>query len=855
MVSNASGNDVTSQFTVKTENGTLTINPVAIELTAASDSKEFDDSPLTNSGYSITGGAFVGEEGLASVTVEGSRTYIGSSDNTITAHTLKSNTKAENYSISYKPGTLTITDRTEKYEITVKANSGNWTYDGQPHTVSGFEQTEFTVDGHTYTVSGLTASRTGTNVSDSGAVEVTGTAVVSNASGNDVTSQFTVKTENGTLTIKKRPVNLSSESATKVYDTTPLTRPNVTGGDSFISGEVSDIKAIGTITNKGTVTNTITYTENAGFNADNYIINKNEGTLTIIPVSDKVTVTVTENSGRYTYDNTAKSIYGYKSMVSDNSLYDAKANVTETSTADWTASGIDAGEYPLGISAGDFQNINTNFINVEFKIVDGSLVIDPISDKVTVTVTENSGKYTYDGTARSVTGYKSIVSDNSLYNVTSSVTETSTADWTASGTDAGEYPLGISADDFQNVNTNFSEVKFVIVDGKLEISKIAIELTAASDSKEFDDSPLTNSGYSITGGAFVGEEGLASVTVEGSRTYIGSSDNTITAHTLKSNTKAENYSISYKPGTLTVTPVRDEVVVRISGNTGEFKYDGTEKSVSGYKVVSISNPLYTEDDFTFNGSEAAAKGTNVNTYNMGLTNTSFTNENLNFTNVSFVVEDGSLTITPRSIILTSASDSKVYDANPLTNDSYEVSGDGFVGDDSVTVTVTGSQTDAGSSANTFTYTLSDGVNADNYSISKVEGILTVNKRPLVVSGKNATRTYNGEVQYVEGISSIVGLVSGHSAHNFTHYASGIEIGDYAGTFGDDYFITDEDGNNVTDNYDVSFRPGILRIYKFDPKAPPKTGDESQLGLWLGLMTLSALGGFSVLFMGRKRRNK
>ena len=345
------------------------------------------------------------------------------------------------------------------------------------------------------------------------------------------------------------------------------------------------------------------------------------------------------------------------------------------------------------------------------------------------------------------------------------------------------------------------------------------------------------------------------MTVEGSQTSIGSGYNTITGYKLKSNTKAGNYNITTKPGTLTVTPVRDEVVVRISGNTGEFKYDGTEKSVSGYKVVSISNPLYTEDDFTFNGSEAVAKGTNVNTYNMGLTNTSFTNKNQNFTNVRFVVEDGSLTITPRSIILTSASDSKVYDGTPLTNDSFEVSGDGFVGDDSVTVTVSGSQTDAGSSANTFTYTLSDGVNADNYSISKVEGILTVNKRPLVVSGKNATRTYNGEEQYVEGISSIVGLVSGHSAHNFTHYASGTEIGDYAGKFGDDYYITDEDGNDVTDNYDVSFRPGILRIYKFDPKAPPKTGDESQLGLWLGLMTLSALGGFSVLFMGRKRRNK
>ena len=53
-----------------------------------------------------------------------------------------------------------------------------------------------------------------------------------------------------TVTINKRSVLLTSASASKIYDGTPLTNSNVTvTGSGFVDGEVTDIKAIGSVTN------------------------------------------------------------------------------------------------------------------------------------------------------------------------------------------------------------------------------------------------------------------------------------------------------------------------------------------------------------------------------------------------------------------------------------------------------------------------------------------------------------------------------------------------------------------------------------------------------------------------------
>lgn len=150
----------------------------------------------------------------------------------------------------------------EKAKITVVAKSDEITYDGNNHVVDGFNS--LTIDG--YTVSGLSASVNGTDAGTYNNV-ITGEATVTK-DGKDVTNRVVVTKQNGTLTINKRQVTLTSEGGSKTYDGTPLTKPNVTGGDGFVNGEVKDIKATGSVTNvsDGEVTNTITYTPNEKFN-------------------------------------------------------------------------------------------------------------------------------------------------------------------------------------------------------------------------------------------------------------------------------------------------------------------------------------------------------------------------------------------------------------------------------------------------------------------------------------------------------------------------------------------------------------------------------------------------------------
>ena len=128
--------------------------------------------------------------------------------------------------------------------------------------------------------------------------------VIKDAEGTDVTDHFSNIVKNsGTLTVKKRTVNLSSESASKEYDGTELTRPEVTvSGDGFVEGEVSELKATGSITKAGSVDNTIAYTEGENFKEENYIIEKVEGKLTITENDDRIIVTA--GSAEKTYDGT-----------------------------------------------------------------------------------------------------------------------------------------------------------------------------------------------------------------------------------------------------------------------------------------------------------------------------------------------------------------------------------------------------------------------------------------------------------------------------------------------------------------------------------------------------------------------
>ena len=181
--------------------------------------------------------------------------------------------------------------------------------------------------------------------------------------------------------------------------------------------------------------------------------------------------------------------------------------------------------------------------------------------------------------------------------------------------------------------------------------------------------------------------------------------------------KDSNYQIEMSEGELSITPVTDEVTVTITEHSGSTKYDGIEHTVTGYDV-SISNPLYKETDYTFSG-KAEVKGTDAGSYDMELKAEDFTNNNTNFAKVTFKIVDGTLTISPRPVTLTSETASKVYDGTPLTKPEVTVSGDGFVKGEA-TAKATGSALNAGESVtNTIEIVEGKGYKEDNYTITKL----------------------------------------------------------------------------------------------------------------------------------------
>ena len=288
--------------------------------------------------------------------------------------------------------------------------------------------------------------------------------------------------------------------------------------------------------------------------------------------------------------------------------------------------------------------------------------------------------------------------------------------------------------------TNVSDSKTVKVrvssdnyTGKLEeteeltISPRQVTLTSEGGTKPYDGTPLTNAKFTVSGDGFVDGE-VSNVRTTGSITNVGEKPNTIT-FTKGESYKDDNYSVTYKPGTLKVTADETEVVVKIKENSGTEKYNGTEKKVTGYKVTSISSKLYKESDFTFEG-KAEVKGTDAGTYEMNLKPTDFKNKSKNITNVKFEIEDGQLTISPRQVTLTSEGGTKPYDGTPLTNAKFTVSGDGFVDGEVSNVRTTGSITNVGEKPNTITFTKGESYKDDNYSVTYKPGTLKVTKQSI-----------------------------------------------------------------------------------------------------------------------------
>ena len=650
-----------------------------------SDSKVYDGSALYYPNQTLHGSLAKGDQLVVSNYVS-DLVNVGNKQNTFESFRVE-NAAGQDVTANYTfgetiYGTLEITAR----PLTITVADNTVTYDGQHHGKAdpAYTVNQAAVDAagkdngvglvnpavgdktQTHTLIGTDIAFTAVNA---GTYENQLNMVKDNVkilSGNqDVTGNYAITILPGTLTISQRPVTFTGETATKVYngeaqsitaiDQSGLVDGHTLTGLTYAATGTDAGEYPGAFKDEAKIMNG---TEDV---TANYAITKKEGQLTITAVTDKVIVTVTEKSGTVTYDGQAHSVHGYATMSSNNALYNVNiaSNVAAQETAAWTATGTDAGEYPVGIEAKDFENISQNFTNVEFVIVDGSLIINPIKEK-TITITAASDEKTYDGTALTNSGYT--YTQGVLVNgdVLTATVEGSQTDAGSSANRVTGYKVMHGETDVTK-NYTFAQSK----DGTLTVKPVAIELTANSAEKIYDGTPLTDNGYQITKGAFVGEEGLASVTVEGSQTLVGTSANEIRAHGLKANTKAQNYAITYQPGQLTVKDRNEKYRLTVEANSGSKVYDGTALKVEGLKQLIFT---VNEQTFTVSGLTAEKTATNVSESGaVAVKGTAIVKDAAgNDVTAQFDVQTvpGTLTISQRPVTITAENNTVEYTGKP-----------------------------------------------------------------------------------------------------------------------------------------------------------------------------------------------
>lgn len=215
------------------------------------------------------------------------------------------------------------------------------------------------------------------------------------------------------------------------------------------------------------------------------------------------------------------------------------------------------------ITVGGYTAVSTDSQSI-------TLVPDSSSNVITfyyyknVELTANSATHEYNGIEQSVSGFTGAPEDAGFSAITVG----------AAGTDVGEYPASFAEG---TVGTKDSTGKYIVVkatDGMLKITPISnvITITANSNSKAYDGTALTDSGYSFTQGILLRGDVLH-VSVKGSQTDAGSSVNVIKSYRVMRGDEdvTANYIFDDSvDGTLTVTKRK----VTLTSGTACKIYDG-----------------------------------------------------------------------------------------------------------------------------------------------------------------------------------------------------------------------------------------------------------------------------------------
>lgn len=425
----------------------------------------------------------------------------------------------------------------------------------------------------------------------------------------------------------------------------------------------------------------------------------------------------------------------------------------------------------------------------------------------------------------------------------------------------------------------------VIVNGATDVkSNYAIEYLASAAAEEevppargeitikandrtvtYNGSEVKPDNYTVSSGSLASGDVIDSITYESGVTGIGSKDVKPASVVIKDkdgNVVTDEYDITFETGKVTV----NKIDITISGETitKDWSEAGYKTSASDFKVEAgklLSGHAVSGAPQIKQNNTVIATAKDAGDYALVLSNVKIIDRNNSDYDVSqyynIILKEGKLTIKPSTtaIALTITADSKTwtYDGNAHKQESYTASG--LVnGDkiDSVVFKSTSTITNAGTAKNEIQSVVIKDANGNavpsgKYNITYKEGELKINKFAITLTAESASKAYDGKALVNKNVAasklantnhklSVEFLVTNSSGKT----TSAIEVGKY------DKKITSyaiKDGTtDVTSNYDVKVVNGTLTITSSSSNNSnsPKTGDESNIGLWIGILLGSAV---------------
>ena len=799
--------DEYNNYKIEYEYGTMTIDPRPITVKSFDDHKVYDGTPLIKTGFELSENSTYGyADGQDGVEV-GSSWYEYEQINANAEfgkikYDLENNyfeiivqiiaTREDvtsNYDIKYEYGSLTV----QKRPLLVTTRDCSWVYDGLPHSdgdgekYSGiYTHEELEVDNPIYPLLGehelyIVSVTTVRFFIDSGTDNVL-TFMVEN---DEINENYTIKIEYGKLTIEKRPIYIQgTHSIEWVYDgkahydgdaqSAPYGNDDLTDegyelveGDSLVIATPENARPSVTYVWDSGMTNELTFTVKDGQGdytgdnyADNYDIRQPDpytyGTLTIIPRPIYIQGThdctwVYDGEAHYDgdgkgntkgYGNGDLSDEGYK-LVSGDTLIIATPTDERPSVMYVWDRGM-TNELTFTVQAGKYRGDEDYAQNYEIHgpADYGTLTITPRP----ITIATHTQSWVYDGlehydettysNADVINGtmvkedYISLLTSDEqkvrVKNVADSGQENELA-FTVIGNYVGEHDY---ADNY----------KISYEYGKLNITPRPIWISTGSASKIYDGTPLVKdeSEYQIEGDGVGLLESLGHtivIDVTGTRTDVGKSDNSceVTISDENEFNVNDNYAIveGLELGTLEVTG--GKVVI---GLKELWKYyDGTPLAYTDKSWWIIDSNLPEDWDVDLAVEGLSLTEVDALTPEILRAYLTITDENGNI-----VVDDGEnftvefrgdpLTIKPRKITLTAKTIAKVFDGEELTGgNTADITFGTLAAGHRLQVVTQGEQLYPGSSENVITdYTILDADGNDvtrNYEVTLRPGILTV----------------------------------------------------------------------------------------------------------------------------------